>query len=327
MTRQRTYWHLTNLTRKPTDYDIATSRLLYYPGRGFEVNAPFAAWHERFARGSAFSIADWERFRDPRETTYTRYTELQQTKETFVDELLRSIDGSEYDARLDPRWIEVLDRTIAPLRYPIHGLQMVAGYVGHMAPSGRLVITCLCQAADEMRRIQRFAYRMRQLQEIRPQLGQHSRSSWEGQALWQPLRRAVERLLVTYDWGEALAALNLCLKPAFDRLFMVCFAELARAAGDDLLVKLLFSLHEDCRWHADWTGSLIRLAIEERPENRSILQGWIDRWDPVAAAALQALAPVFEDAPVPLRFAEVWAGVEAAVRERRLAMGLLEDRP
>jgi toluene monooxygenase system protein E len=327
MGKQRTYWHLTDLQRRPTDYDIVTSRLLYYPGRGFEVNAPFAAWYERFAGGATFSLGDWERFRDPRETTYTRYTEVQKTKETFVDELLRSADETGYDARLDPRWIEVLDRTIAPLRYPIHGLQMVAGYVGHMAPSGRLVITCLCQAADEMRRIQRFAYRMRQLQEIKPELGAHSRSAWEGQEIWQPLRRAVERLLVTYDWGEALAALNLCLKPAFDQLFMVHFADLARAAGDDLLAKLLFSLNEDCRWHADWMGSLIRLAIEERPENRSTLQGWIAKWDPVAAAALQALAPIFEHAPVPQRFAGVWAGVEASVRERRLAMGLLGSEP
>lgn len=322
MTKQRTYWHLADLKRRPTDYDITTSRLLYYPGRGFEVNAPFSSWHERFAKGSAFVIADGERFYDPRATTYTKYTELQQTKETFVDELLRSADETGYDARLDPRWVEVLDRVIAPLRYPIHGLQMVAGYVGHMAPSGRLVITCLCQAADEMRRIQRFAYRMRQLQEIKPELGNRSRSAWEGDELWQPLRRAVEQLLVTYDWGESLAALNLCLKPAFDRLFMVRFADLARAAGDDLLAQLLFSLNEDCRWHDDWTASLIRLALEERPENRVTLEGWIAKWDPVTAAALGALAPIFEAAPVPQKFAEVWAGVEASVRNHRLAMGL-----
>jgi toluene monooxygenase system protein E len=277
-------------------------------------------------KGSAVFVGYAERFHDPRATTYTKYKALQQTKETFVDELLRSADETGYDARLDPRWVDVLDRTIAPLRYPFHGLQMVAGYVGHMAPSGRLVVTCLCQDADEMRRIQRFAYRMRQLQDIRPELGNHSRAAWEGDALWQPLRRAVEQLLVTYDWGEALAALNLCLKPALDRLFMVCFADLARAAGDDLLARLLFSLHEDCRWHDDWTAALIRLAIEERPENRGTLEGWIARWDPITAAALGALAPIFEAAPVPQKFADVWAGVLASVHDHRRAMGLRGDR-
>lgn len=324
MSQQRTYWHLADLGRKPSEYDIATSRLLYYPGRGFEVNVPFSSWHERFGKQSALAAGDWERFRDPRETTYTRYTELQQTKETFVDELLRSADEGKYDARLGPAWVGVLARAIGPLRYPVHGLQMVAGYIGHLAPSGRIAITCLCQAADEMRRIQRLAYRLRQLQETHPDLGKESRAQWEGDALWQPLRRAVEQLLVTYDWGESFAALQLCLKPAFDELLMVRFADLARAAGDGLWAKLLFSLNEDCRWHRDWTAALVRMAVEQRPANRAVLQGWIAKWDAATAAALQALAPLFEEAPVPQKFAEVWSGVQASVRDHRLAMGIQE---
>jgi toluene monooxygenase system protein E len=221
----------------------------------------------------------------------------------------------------------VLSRIIGPLRYPIHGLQMVAGYVGHMAPSGRLVITCAFQAADEMRRIQRLAYRTCQLRARDPELAMKSRSEWEGDALWQPLRRAVERLLVTYDWGESFTALNLVLKPAFDELFMRHMADLARAAGDELLSGLLFSLNEDCRWHRDWAAALVRLLVQERPQNRSALSGWIEKWDPVAASALGAFAPIFEGAPVPRRFAEVWGDVDARMRRDRAAMGLAEAAP
>jgi toluene monooxygenase system protein E len=322
MSEQRTYWHLAHLKRKPTDYDIATSRLLYYVGRGFEVNTPFSAWHERFGKGSALIISDWEHFRDPRQTTYTKYTELQKTKETFVDGLLKSIEETAYDAQLNPAWIRLLSRTLAPLRYPIHGLQMAAGYVGHMAPSGRLVIACAFQAADEMRRIQRLAYRTCQLQGRDPELARKSRSDWEGQRAWQPLRRAVERLLVTYDWGEAFAALNLALKPAFDELFMRRFADLARAAGDDLLSGLLFSLNEDCRWHRDWTASLVRLVIDERQENLSVLQGWLSKWDPVVESALEGVAALFEDLPVALRCADIWPDVQGVMRQERRAMGL-----
>lgn len=327
MNEQRTFWHLAHLKHKPTEYDIASSRLLYHAGRGFEVNVPFSAWYERFGKGSALTLGDWERFHDPRETTYTRYTELQKTKETFVDELLRSFDETEYDARLNPAWMQVLARTIGPLRYPIHGLSMVAGYVGHMAPSGRLVIACAFQAADEMRRIARLAYRSCQLRARDPEFATRSRSEWETDEAWQPLRRAVELLLVTYDWGESFTALNLVLKPAFDELFMRRFAELARASGDDLLSGLLLSLNEDCRWHRDWTAALVRLLVEERGENRSALQGWMAKWDPVVAGALGALARLFEEAPVPLCFADVWRGVEAHIHEGRVAMGLAGGAP
>src|SRR5262245_48902414 len=123
----RTYWHLAELGRRPTPYDIATSRLHYWTERGFEVKTPLDEWYARYQRASPFRCSDWERWSDPRQTTYTTYTELARTRETFVDGLLQSIpDG--YDGRLPPEWIAVLERVLAPLRYPVHGLQMIAAY-------------------------------------------------------------------------------------------------------------------------------------------------------------------------------------------------------
>ena len=47
VTAQRTYWHLTGLGRRPSDYDITSTRLLYYPERGgFDVRFPLASWYE-----------------------------------------------------------------------------------------------------------------------------------------------------------------------------------------------------------------------------------------------------------------------------------------
>ena len=51
LTPKRTYWHLSDLGRKPTDYDIATSRMHYWTARGFEVKAPVSEWYERYLRG------------------------------------------------------------------------------------------------------------------------------------------------------------------------------------------------------------------------------------------------------------------------------------
>ncbi len=260
MSAQRTYWHLQHLTRKPSEYDIATSRLSYHATRGFEVDVAVAEWYARYQRGSPLTCRDWEAFRDPRETTYTRYTEIQTAREVFVDGLLRSIDGTDYDAALSPAWLATLSRVLAPLRYAVHGLQMIAAYVGHMAPAGRITIASAFQTADEVRRLQRLAYRMRQLQESHPDFGRDSKAVWEGDPMWQPLREAVEKLLVAYDWGEAFAGLNLVLKPAFDELFMTHFARLARRSGDDLLERMFGSLHEDCHWHREWSLALTRTA-------------------------------------------------------------------
>lgn len=288
---QRTYWHLAELGRKPGDYDIATTRLLYYLERGFETEVPLAPWYRRYQAGSPLTGVDWERFRDPRETTYARYVELQHGKEAFVDGVRAASADAGYDRRLAPAWRQQLAELIAPLRFAVHGLQMVAAYVGSMAPGGRIAVAAAFQAADEQRRVERLAYRLRELQLMGADC--EGRARWQSDAMWQPLRALVERLLVTYDWGEALIALVVAVKPRFDALFTAQLAELARAAGDDAFTNVLFSLGEDQRWHRDWARALIDLALGER---RAIVQAWAAQWAAPAMAAIAAFAPVFGDA-------------------------------
>jgi toluene monooxygenase system protein E len=299
MTQQKTYWHLSQQRRMPTEYEIITSKLLCYTGEGFtgkrfELDVPLLDWYKRFQQDSPLACTSWERFRDPRETTYTRYTEIQRDKEIFVDGILEEIETSGYDGQLSPPWLQVLSRVVAPLRYPGHGLQMVAAYVAQMAPSGRIVITATLQAADEMRRVQRIAYRVRQLQQLYRGFGTDSQVCWQSDPLWQPLRLAIEKLLVCYDWAESFVALNLVLKPMMDEMFMNHLSDLALREGDYLLGQVFYSLNEDCRWHREWSQALTRMVIEDNSHNSDIIQGWIEKWRPIGARALQAFAPVFD---------------------------------
>ena len=73
----------------PTEYEIVTSKLLSYTGEGFtgkrfELDVPLLDWYKRFQQDSPLTCSSWENFRDPRETTYTKYTEIQRDKEIFV---------------------------------------------------------------------------------------------------------------------------------------------------------------------------------------------------------------------------------------------------
>lgn len=299
MTQQKTYWHLLQQRRMPTEYEIVTSKLLCYTGEGFtgkrfELDVPLRDWYKRFQQESPLICSSWEKFRDPRETTYTKYTEIQRDKEIFVDGILEEIDSSGYHGRLSPRWLRVLSRVVAPLRYPGHGLQMVASYIGQMAPSGRIVITATLQAGDEMRRVQRIAYQVRQLQRIYLGFASDSKERWQSDPLWQPLRMAIEKLLICYDWAESFVALNLVLKPMVDDLFMNHLSDLALREGDHLLGQVFYSLNEDCLWHRQWSQALTRMAIEDNSVNSATIQGWIEKWYPVAAGAVQALVPLFE---------------------------------
>jgi Methane/Phenol/Toluene Hydroxylase len=88
-----------------------------------------------------------------------------------------------------------------------------------------------------------------------------------------------------------------------DEVFMHHFSDLALREGDYLLGRVFYSLNEDCRWHREWSHALVRMVIQDNSQNMGTIQGWIDKWHPMAARALQAFAPVFdgklEDAQMP----------------------------
>ena len=289
LSARTTYWHLEGRGAPPSDYEVVTSRLLYYPGRGFEVSTPLSGWYAEHQRGSLLRCPDGDAFRDPRETTYASYVARMCAQEARVDALLAEADRAGYDRKLSRPWLKLLSRVLSPVRYPLHGLQRLACYVGHMAPSGRVVVAGALQAADEIRRIQHIAYRTRQLEEVEPGFASDAARSWQHEPAWQPLRELIERMLVTYDWGEALVALNLVLKPMFDDWLMGRLGRAARAADDSVLAGVLAALHEDCAWHRAWAEALVTTLVSQAPENLTVVSRWLEAWRPRARAALAPL--------------------------------------
>jgi toluene monooxygenase system protein E len=319
MSKRRTYWHLEAQKRVPSAYEIGTSRLLYYPERGFEVETPVTAWFQRHQSGGELKLDALARFRDPRATTYTKYVALGREKESFVDGLLRAADENGYDGKLEADWLASLERWLPVLLYPCHGLQMVSAYVGQLAPTSELVTVFAFQAADEMRRIQRLAYRTRQLEHRAPGF-RRGKETWQHMPEWQPFRRLIEELLVTYDFGEAVIALGLVVKPAFDTFFMRHGGRFAEAQRDPLLSRLFFSLDEDCRWHESVSDELVRLVLEGSPENVAFVTRVVRERYAQTRAALAAFAPWWSAEAEP--YATVLEALDAELGKRWQKLGL-----
>ena len=319
----KTFPHFQSLKRMPTEYEVVSTRLTYNT-QGFDVNTPVVEWYGKYRDGSRLVCKDWDRFSDPRQTIYRRYNEIQQRQETYVDVVLERIDEDDFDATLSERWLDVLRLMLGPYRFPVHGLQMIAAYVAHLAPSSRITNCAAFQAADEMRLVQRLAYRVTQLRKKRGKFGEADRNTWEEHPVWQPLRSCLEKMLVTWDWAEALVALNLVLKPHLDHLYLHEFAELAAANGDPRLGELLYSFGQDAEWHRSWSRALIAAAFAENSQNRAVVGRWIDKWRPMAEDAVNGFAPVFESmAPGSRSFERHRANVGARYEAFRTEVGLV----
>src|SRR5689334_11364277 len=307
---RKTYTRLATGRRIPTEYELVSTELHYnHPGR-FELTAanPVVAWYYRYREGSALQARDWERFSDPRRTTYRGYTQLQDSREDVIDGLLREIVDTGYDQELGDEWVRFLDRWYFPLRFPVHGLQMLAAYIAQMAPASRITNCAAFQSADELRRVQRIAYRTVQLKTgqlsgppSETGVARRHQAAWEDAEAFQPLRELIERAMVAYDWGEAFTVTNLVIKPRIDRLVNQEMAgTLATANGDPILASIHFSLDEDARWHRAWTTALVRHLIEDTSASAEVVSGWIQKWSPLASRALEAFAGTLAEAPVPL---------------------------
>jgi hypothetical protein len=126
------------------------------------------------------------------------------------------------------------------------------------------------------------------------QLDALGREIWQQSPSFQPLRQLVERLLVTYDWGQALLVLNGVLKPIFDRLWFEHLVGVAERHHDEVLEKTLSSLGDDARWHEAWFCELAQLALASDAGNAAAAEQVVGEWRPSATRAIQSLLPAFD---------------------------------
>jgi hypothetical protein len=81
----------------------------------------------------------------------------------------------------------------------------------------------------------------------------------------------------------------------FDELFMKHLGDVALREGDYLLGQILYSLGEDNLWQQRWSMALVQVALEDTPSNKSVIQGWVDKWYFLAMPAIREFSPVLAE--------------------------------
>lgn len=285
---KKSYWHLAAAGRRPSEYAIRSGRLDYYRGGAFEVDTPLADWFARYGAARSFPECDWERFEDPNELTYTSFVARRRDDEAFAQRLL----DEEPPPPVSKELVRLWGRALSPLRFVYHALQATGAYVAHLAPTSKLTIAAMFNAADALRRVQRLAYRIAQLEKAGAgDLGGSGRSAWLNDPSWQPARALLEKLLVTYDFGEALVALSGAVGPSFDRLFLPgALGQRLGVAGDATSARLLSALGSESGAHYATTAALFSAIEASSSRNAATLEALRGAWQERLMEALQPLA-------------------------------------
>jgi toluene monooxygenase system protein E len=317
----KTWSHLSNKRRKPSEYEIVTANL-HFNNR--EADAPYQVdsnmfmneWYKKNTFGSQLQHPDWNAFRDPDEVVYRTYTMMQDGQENYVYGLFDQFSNRDHDKSLDANWIGTLALRFAPARYLFHTVQLQSAYIAQTAPASTITVCGIFQMADSFRWLTHTAYRSKELSNSYPEKGftKKEQSYWENEPVWQGFRELTEKSLIAWDWAESFVSLNLVVKPAIEEAVIRKLGESARHNNDQLLAMLCDAQLIDADRHRRWTAALVKMALENE-SNRTVIQGWIDKWEPLADAAIDAYCSGMPDVPNAAKDAK------AATRAYRKSLG------
>jgi len=296
----------------PTTYDIAQHRTNYnigprhdgsVPRLEISPDEPLPRWYREHREGSVIEGEypdDFDSWRDPRQLTYDKYNDLMDEREVSIETLYEQAEVLERGIeREDDPWLDFQLNAFLPLRFPFHGMQMLASYLAMVAPSSTISTSMAFQATDEIRRQERLSRRAAQLEKKFPDKGftDLERSIWEDHDLWQPFREALERLLVEYDWGKSFVGTNLVLKPLIDELVLAQYSELFERNDSDLYAQVLENFYLDADRSQEISVSVAEHVMEIDESNEETVQEIIDEWYPISHRAVEGFRPAFESLP------------------------------
>lgn len=246
----------------------------------------------------------WFAFRDPSGLWQRYYVKLQAEQERAIERFVEDAVAANTLREFDPVWLrEILGVHYRTWSYFEYGLFRVFSRAQRETLSDTLGNALCFEAVDRIRHAQGTVLYLMELEEnIEGFRDEGCKDHWLDDPVYQPLRRLVELLMATEDWAEIACAVNLVVDPITTEIGV---SRLVRARGpahgDPVTPMIISGTERDRRRNRAWTEELVRMTtaadLPAAEHNRAVLRSWIERWTPVAIAAAESLAPVYDRLP------------------------------
>jgi len=116
--------------------------------------------------------------------------------------------------------------------------------------------------------------------------------AWDEIECIQPLHRYIEEVLVEADWGEVIVAINLVLAGLLEPFLRELYIKGGRAQGDFTTAALGTHLAKDATRQVAWTDAFLAQCAAD-DANAKVISAWVDRYLPLAAAAIDAVVEAY----------------------------------
>ncbi|RNM12209.1 aromatic/alkene monooxygenase hydroxylase subunit beta [Nocardioides pocheonensis] len=301
----RTFTWVKPQGKRPTEYEDLTVGQQSTPAQ-----YAFQGWPVRFDDGrdpytadaTVVRCSDWYAFRDPNQTMQRPYIAGMNESEKALERSFAGAHAAGLFAFADEGWVRTgLAQHYMTYPFVEYGLFLALCYAEREALSDTTTFPIVFEAADKLRHLQGVVYYSFELEEAFPWFDDSTfMTAWMTDPVWQGARKAVENIIALNDWMEIVVAINLC----FDRLFgdlakVEYFSRFAAANGDVVTPILIASAEADSARTDRWTAALIEHLLDDPKHgshNRTLINGWVEKWNAYALEACNAFAPVFDQA-------------------------------
>jgi propane monooxygenase small subunit len=300
--QSRSYNYFTPRKRRATVYEDVTVDVQPDPARHLSQG-----WVYAFANGDAgypqdwtvLKSSNWHEYLDPNE-------EWEQTIYRNNANVVRQISQNIEQGRLagafaqfNSAWVRVLERHVFAWAHAEHGLGLhVYTPAQRDAPTNMINNAMAVAAAHKLRFAQDLIlYNLTLSEEIEGFQGGVHKQAWQEDPVWQPTRELTEGLTGIRDWSEQLFATTVVFEPLIGELFRSGFVmQVAAPHGDFVTPTIIGAGEADAARDQRAARVLFQMLSNDAahgPDNREIMQGWLETYVPRAVEAGRQLQPIW----------------------------------
>lgn len=239
---------------------------------------------------TALKMADWYAFKDPRQFYYGTYVQQRARMQENAESNYAFFEKRGLAERLPAEVRDLVVRFLIPLRHVEQAANLNNMY-GTAYGYGTAITQALLYNAMDRLGIAQYLSRIGLILDGNSSEAlQESKGYWMNDAVWQPLRALCEETLVQKDWFELFLAQDLVIDTLMFNLFYVQLDEKLVADGGQDIAMLTEFMQE---WNKDtsrWLEAVLKIAVSESEENKTLMTEWISKWRGKAAEAFAPLA-------------------------------------
>lgn len=240
---------------------------------------------------TAAKMADWYVLKDPRQFYYGAYVQNRARMQEGAEHNYAFFEKRNLAALIPAEVLQNVILGLLPLRHveQTANLNLMSG----SAYGNGTAITqaCLFAAMDRLGMAQYLSRIGLLLDGNNGTSLAQAKEYWMTHEAWQGVRALCEETLVQQDWLELLLVQCLLIDTYLRQIFYTALDQwlVANQARD---LAMLTEFMQDClKDLGNWSDSIFKTIAAESEDNRSLLRGWIEKWQPKVAAAY---APVAE---------------------------------